>query len=228
MKTIPDQNLWFKRRSDPYKKISRAYDSLFGSINSGLRAIGLKMFPPREGMRVLDVGCGTGIHLEQYQKAGCVVFGVDLSPSMLQVARKRLGGGANLQLGDASRMPFANKTFDLIIMSTVLHEMSGEIRSAVLNESKRILKEHGRMLLIDFHAGPVRPFKGWIYKSIIILVEVLAGGEHFKNFRDFMANKGLQELISAHELCIDKEKIVSGGNMALYLLALEKKPPLNT
>jgi ubiquinone/menaquinone biosynthesis C-methylase UbiE len=208
-------------KEDPYKKVAKLYDTLFEPFNSGLRAIGLKMFPPREGMIVLDVGCGTGVHLELYQKAGCKVYGIDQSPSMLRVARNRLGKSANLYVGDASNMPYQDKKFDLVILCTVLHEMTRAVRSAVTNESKRILREEGRILLIDFHPGPIRPIKGWIYKSIIALVEFAAGREHFKNYRDFIANKGLPELISTHGLFVDNEKIVSSGNFALFLLRAE-------
>lgn len=203
---------------DPYKKVAKLYDRLFGPLNSGLRAIGMKMYPPREGMTVLDVGCGTCVHLERYQRAGCVVFGIDQSPSMLEVAEKRLKESADLHMGDASDMPYSDGQFDLIIMSTVLHEMPGTVRSAVISECKRTLNQEGRILMIDFHPGPIQPMKGWLYKSIISVVEMAAGREHFRNYRDFMKNKGLPELISAHELSVDQEKIVSGGNIALFLL----------
>jgi ubiquinone/menaquinone biosynthesis C-methylase UbiE len=137
---------------------------------------------------------------------------------MLQVARYRLGESADLYMGDASNMPYPDKEFDLIIMSTVLHEMPRAVRSAVINEAKRTIKEDGRILLIDFHPGPIRPLKGWLYKSIITFIEFAAGGEHFKNYRDFIANKGLPALISTPGLLIDQEKIVGGGNIALFLL----------
>lgn len=146
------------------------------------------------------------------------MFGIDQSPSMLEVAEKRLKESADLHMGDASDMPYSDGQFDLIIMSTVLHEMPGTVRSAVISECKRTLNQEGRILMIDFHPGPIQPMKGWLYKSIISVVEMAAGREHFRNYRDFMKNKGLPELISAHGLSVDQEKIVSGGNIALFLL----------
>jgi demethylmenaquinone methyltransferase/2-methoxy-6-polyprenyl-1,4-benzoquinol methylase len=174
-------------------------------------------------MAVLDIGCGTGAYLEHYQRAGCNVSGIDQSPSMLQVARNRLGESADLYMGDASNMPYQDKEFDLIVMSTVLHEMPRAVRSAVINEAKRTLKEDGRILLIDFHPGPIRALKGWLHKIIITFVEFAAGGEHFRNYRDFIANKGLPAIASAHSLSVDKEKIVGGGNIALFLLRTDHR-----
>jgi phosphatidylethanolamine/phosphatidyl-N-methylethanolamine N-methyltransferase len=75
---------------DAYRRAARWYDSIFGRLNAGLRGLGLKMLPPREGMDVLDVGCGTGIQLAAYQQAGCRVSGIDTSQAMLNVAHRRL------------------------------------------------------------------------------------------------------------------------------------------
>ncbi|UCE41523.1 MAG: methyltransferase domain-containing protein [Candidatus Aminicenantes bacterium] len=205
---------------DPYKNIAKFYDRLFEPLNRGLRALGMKMLPPEEGMQILDVGCGTGIHLQLYQRAGCIISGIDLSPSMLLVARNRLGDSANLCLGDASKMPYQDKRFDLIIMSTVLHEMPPGVRDAVIDESKRTCKQDGRILLIDFHPGPIQPLKGWINKTIILMAEIAAGRKHFKNYRDFINRQGLASLISTHRLLVVQEKIVAGGNVVLYLLSL--------
>jgi ubiquinone/menaquinone biosynthesis C-methylase UbiE len=204
--------------TDPYRKFAKRYDRMFGGINTALRKIGLKMFPPEEGTAVLDIACGTGDQLEYYQKAGCQVFGIDLSPSMLQMARYRLGESANLYLGDASNMPFSDRSFDLITISTALHEMPRTIRSAVLKEAIRTLKERGRILLTDFHPGPISSIKGWFHKAVISFIEIAAGREHFRNYRDFMASKGLPALIEKHGLSIEKEKIISGGNIALFLV----------
>ncbi len=47
----------------------------------------MKVYPPKEGMLVLDVGCGTGTNLSLYHEAGCSVFGIDSSPAMLAEAK---------------------------------------------------------------------------------------------------------------------------------------------
>jgi ubiquinone/menaquinone biosynthesis C-methylase UbiE len=169
-------------------------------------------------MHVLDVGCGTGVHLGLYQKAGCIVSGIDKSPSMLQVAKNRLGESANLYLGDASHMPFQDESFDLIVMATILHEMPPGIRDSVIEESKRTCKKGGHLLLIDFHPGPIQPFKGWINKTIILTAELAAGGEHFRNFRHFIAMQGLTGLVASPGISVEQNKVVSGGNIALFLI----------
>ena len=203
---------------DPYKRFAGSYDTIFEPLNSGLRSIGLKMLPPNPGMKVLDIGCGTGAHLKLYQKAGCEIYGIDTSPSMFEQAKQKLGEDANLHFGDASKMPYPDSQFDLITSSTVLHEMPPEVRSNVLGEAKRVLKKDGHILLIDFHTGPFKPLKGWFYKSIITIAEISAGREHFKNYRRFMRVGGLPPLIQKHSLVVEKQKILSGGNMVICLL----------
>jgi ubiquinone/menaquinone biosynthesis C-methylase UbiE len=101
-----------------------------------------------------------------------------------------------------------------------LHEMPISIRPAVMSEMIRVLKQDGRILLIDFHPGPIRFPKGWFYKAVILCFEIAAGREHFRNYRDFLASKGLSRLISSHGLSVEKKKIVSGGNIGLFLVKL--------
>jgi ubiquinone/menaquinone biosynthesis C-methylase UbiE len=203
---------------DAYRHVARWYDRMFGAMNAGLRGIGLKMFPPQEGMDVLDVGCGTGIQLAFYQHAGCRVTGIDASPAMLEVARHRLGEGASLTTGDAAAMPYPNQAFDLVLAAAVLHEMLPRARAATLGEMTRVLRPGGRMLLIDYEAGPVRPVRGWITRGIIAAVEVAAGRSHHRNYRDFMAHGGLPPLLEAQGISVSQRRIVSGGAIGLYLL----------
>jgi ubiquinone/menaquinone biosynthesis C-methylase UbiE len=203
---------------DQYRNIAKWYDKIFEPLNSGLRNIGLKMYPVNEGMTVLDIGCGTGAHLRLYQKENCSIYGIDLSPAMINVARKTLGEEANISLGSATDMEFGNDQFDLILCSTVLHEMSQKVREDVLEEAKRVLKSDGRILLIDFHPGPIKMFKGVYSKIIITISEVLAGREHYRNYRHYMRNGGLPGLIDSMGFEIEDRKIVSGGNFGIFLL----------
>ena len=202
---------------DAYRRAARWYDRLFGRLNAGLRGLGLTMFPPREGMDVLDVGCGTGIQLAGCQQARCRVSGIDASPAMLAVARRRLGDKVSLQLGDATRLPYPDQAFDLVLASTVLHEMPPGTRAAALGEIRRVLRPGGRVLLTDFEAGPVRPGRGWVAKGIIAASETAAGRSHHRNSRHFIAHGGLPPLLDAQGFSVDQRRIAGGGAIGLYL-----------
>lgn len=202
---------------DPYQKSAKLYDRLFDNMNKGLKLVGIRMFRPEKGMSILDVGCGTGTHLQLYQRYKCNLYGLDLSPSMLEVACNRLGGIAQLELGDATSMPYEDEKFDLIITMLTLHEMSPKIRPLVMEEIKRVLKKDGHILLIDFHTGPYQPLQGWISKSIIFFAELAAGREHYRNYRNFLAIGGLATLISQHNLHVEKQQILAGGTFSIYL-----------
>jgi ubiquinone/menaquinone biosynthesis C-methylase UbiE len=204
---------------DPYEKTAKKYDQYVEPAIAVLRQIGLQVYPPKEGMLVLDVGCGTGTNLKLYQEAGCNVFGVDLSPEMVEAARTKLGKSANICLCNAVQMPYRKRRFDLVTGFLTFHEMPGQIHIEVLGEMIRVMKREGRILLIDYHPGPLRFPKGWMYKMQIVFFEILAGWNHFRNYRDFLSKKGFLQLIEAKNLNIVKEKIVSGGNVVIYLLS---------
>jgi ubiquinone/menaquinone biosynthesis C-methylase UbiE len=205
-------------KQDPYRRTASMYDRLFEPMNRGLRLLSLRMFHPDQSMKVLDVGCGTGTHLEIYRRSGCELYGIDLSQSMLNIARNRLGEEVDLRLGDALKLPYKNGAFDLILCMLTLHEMDQDTRLSVIAEMKRVLKPDGHILLIDFHAGPARSLKSWLKKLIIFLSEVAAGRRHFRNYRHFISIGGLPTLIEESRLMINREKVVGGETMALYLL----------
>ena len=203
---------------DPYRRVANIYDRLFESQTSGLRLLGVRMFLPKKGMKVLDVGCGTGLHLDIYRRFDCNLYGIDTSTSMLDVARSRLGDNAELHLGEATKMPYEKDTFDLVLCMLALHEMDQLTRILVLSEIRRVLKTDGHILLVDYHTGHVRPVKGWLTKLIIVLLEIAAGRRHFRNYRNFKSIGGLPRLIEESQLVEKKNKVVADGNMALYLV----------
>ena len=207
-------------RPDPYRRYAGNYDKYVEPFNVAVRQIALKMYPPQKDMRVLDVGCGTGTNLQLYRQAECAVSGIDLSTAMIAVAREKLGLEADIRLGDACKMPYPDDYFDLVTAMLTLHEMDNQIRPGVITEMARVLNPSGRILLIDFHPGSIHFPKGWLNKVVISFFEITAGREHYKNYRDFLSNRGLPGLISEDRFVVDKKKTVSGGNLALFLIGL--------
>lgn len=208
---------------DPYGRIARWYDRLMRSQTAGLHAIGIRLYRPRAGESVLDVGCGTGSQLSWYQKAGCQLAGIDPSPAMLAVAKEKLAPEADLRLGDAAQLPFDDGVFDLVTVSLMIHELPPAARDVVIGEIKRVLKEDGRILFIDFHPGPIKFYEGWLNKVVIIVFELGAGWNHFRNHLHFLGHNGLIALAAAHQLSIKRERIVGGGTMAVMLMAKDSE-----
>jgi len=208
---------------DAYRNIAWIYDRLFENINKGIRLAGIRMLRPSKGMNILDIGCGTGTHLELYNRYGCNLYGIDFSPAMLEIARTRLADSAQLELGDATSIPYENNKFDLIISMLSLHEITQQTRSGVISEMKRVLKKDGHILLIDFHSGPYHPIQGWISKVIIFFSELAAGMEHFKNYRQFIKGKGLSALATLNGLKVEQQNIIAGGTFAIFLVSCKNR-----
>lgn len=202
---------------DAYGTIARIYDRVLEPITSPLRSRALDVAPPAPGMRVLDVGCGTGTQLERYAGAGAIVTGVDLSPAMLAVAADRLGGHANLICEDATSLSFEDGSFDLVIASLLLHELAPAMRSDVLDEMVRVTAHDGAMLVIDYRAGP-RRMGGHAWRAFSMVIERVAGRTHYSNWRRYLADGGLDAAVTP-PLTVDEIRLVAGGNLAMWLLS---------
>lgn len=110
---------------------------------------------PVDGLRVLDVGCGTGRHSLPLMQAGANVVGIDFSPEMLAIARRRAtailrSGAAEFQQHSLpDPFPFGDESFDLVVMGLVIEHVAD--LGAVLQESHRVLKPGGRCLVSALH-----------------------------------------------------------------------------
>jgi ubiquinone/menaquinone biosynthesis C-methylase UbiE len=102
------------------------------------------------GRRILDVGCGAGPLLAALRERGAVVTGVDSSTKMLELARQRLGDGADLHPADlSSPLSFPDGAFDDVIACLVLHYL--EDWTAPLAELRRVLVPGGRLIVAVNH-----------------------------------------------------------------------------
>jgi ubiquinone/menaquinone biosynthesis C-methylase UbiE len=204
---------------DPYQFAAPLYDYLMGPLNKPLYRVRTRLAPPQPGMKVLDVGCGTGSDLELYHQGGCEISGVDLSPAMVKVARKKFGGDTDLRVCDASQMPYEDESFDLVLTSFTLHEMSPELMAAVLLEMIRVVKQDGKLLLCDFAPRPFDIPMGWLYRYGNLMLEVIAGREHLMNGINFVKRGGLKELIKPYPLGIVRSKVIGAGTIDFLLLS---------
>jgi SAM-dependent methyltransferase len=102
------------------------------------------------GRRILDAGCGAGPLFAALRDRGAVVTGIDKSAGMLELVRRRLGDGADLQVAELGRpLPFPGGTFDTVTASLVLHYL--EDWGPALAELRRVLKPGGRLIVSVNH-----------------------------------------------------------------------------
>jgi ubiquinone/menaquinone biosynthesis C-methylase UbiE len=102
------------------------------------------------GRRILDAGCGSGPLFAALRDQGAIVTGFDASIAMLELARRRLGDGANLLVADlGGPLPFPDAAFDDVIASLVLHYLQDW--TAPLEELRRVLTPGGRLIVSVDH-----------------------------------------------------------------------------
>jgi ubiquinone/menaquinone biosynthesis C-methylase UbiE len=113
-------------------------------------APGRDRHPERE-TAVLDLGCGPGdlAAILVARLPGARVIGLDLSPGMVELARRH--GGANgrlrFEVGDAARLPFESGSIDLVVSTLSLHHWTEP--AAVFSEMRRVLRPGGAALVYD-------------------------------------------------------------------------------
>ena len=101
---------------------------------------------PRESMRILDIGCGTGQSRQLYTEYAASYTGIDLSEAALAKARSQFPDDEWLCC-DARELPFESNSFDLVAFSSVLHHID-DFETA-LREAHRVLVPGGTVFAFD-------------------------------------------------------------------------------
>jgi len=162
-----------------FDEYAEHYDSWFKTpTGSKVFELELKtlfdLIGPSQGMKMLDVGIGTGIFALEFAKRGVEISGIDLSEKMIEIAVKR---GLNARLGSGEDIPFGENLFDVVLSMTSM-EFSHNPDKFV-SEMARVAKPAGIIIVAVLNTfsfyGVERRLKGLFKKSVF-------SGAHFYNF----------------------------------------------
>jgi ubiquinone/menaquinone biosynthesis C-methylase UbiE len=132
-----------------WEKEAPTYDRHMDFFERVLFGDGREWVCSRASGEVLEVAVGTGRNFPFYPQ-GVRLTGIDLSPAMLEIARKKadeLGLDAALRESDAQELPFADASFDTVVCTLSLCNIPDDRRA--IAEMKRVLRPGGRLLLLD-------------------------------------------------------------------------------
>lgn len=125
----------------------------------------------RPGMRVLEVGCGSGAYTTFVARAvgpAGRVYGLDIQPDMLRQIRNKLTRPENQDIaidlihGSAYELPLADASLDVAYVVTVLQEIPD--RERALREVRRVLKSGGTLAVTEFLPDPDYPLRSTTVK----------------------------------------------------------------
>jgi phosphatidylethanolamine/phosphatidyl-N-methylethanolamine N-methyltransferase len=151
---------------DAYSRWAPIYDWVFGKVFEAGRRAAVEVINRRSG-RLLEVGVGTGLTLPRYG-SHLTVTGIDLSPDMLAVAKKRvedakLSNIEDLVEMDATRLAFPDASFDTVaVMYTITVVPHPD---AVMAEVERVTRPGGEAIIVSHFAsdgGLYKAVEGWL------------------------------------------------------------------
>ncbi len=108
----------------------------------------LQRYVPLAGRRILDAGCGVGMYVAAFQRAGACAFGAEIEP-------ERAGRAALLSprivAASVEQLPFADNSFDIVFSHEVLEHVGDD--AAALREAARVLRPGGQAAIFTPNRG---------------------------------------------------------------------------
>ncbi|MEY2905486.1 MAG: hypothetical protein RJA52_1502 [Bacteroidota bacterium] len=202
-----------KQVSQMFDNIAGNYDFLNRFLSLGIDIIwrkrAIQFIPMKTDLKILDIATGTADLALQINKnfPNSSITGVDISENMLEVGRKKIAGknlsnDIQLQYGDSENLPFSDQSFDIV--SVAFGVRNFENLELGLSEMKRVLKNGGRVIVLEFSLPSIFPFKqifNFYFKYILPLIGRLTS-------KDKQAYKYLYESVQAFPSGSDFLKIM--------------------
>jgi len=190
------------------KFIAPNQDRLFGQIKN--------LIEP--GSKIIDVGCGTGRFSFSVADKVSQVVGIDLSKKNIDTANQTLSKNPNDKISflqtKLSNLNSQNLHFDYAVMTYVIHEVNEEERVKLLLQ----LSQAADKVIIGDYLVP-KPNGFWT--ALNEVVEFAAGSEHYRNYRNYVRNGGIQDLADKAELKILTE--IRDRPLTSHLVILSSK-----
>lgn len=109
-------------------------------------------FPTYRGKVLLEIGCGVGIDLVRFARAGAIVTGIDLAPAAIDLARRNMGQNdlpGRLLVMNGEALNFDDNTFDVVYAHGVL-QYTADPRQ-MIREIHRVLRPGGEAILMVYN-----------------------------------------------------------------------------
>jgi len=160
-----------------FSRIASHYDLLNTILSFGLHRLwrrrAMRMLEAQPGWLCLDVASGTGDFARSVLRTGANVVALDMTPEMLQVARRRVPHLKTV-IADAFKLPFADATFDAVTIGFGLRH-SREDLPLFLAELRRVLRPGGRCVSLELSHPPNRLWDRLSSFYIHLLLPVIGG-----------------------------------------------------
>lgn len=149
------------------------FSALLGlGVNHSNSRMIVEMAKIKPGDKVLDVGCGTGaltLTAEKYAGPSGSVYGIDASPEMIDVAKKKAqhnGSATVFEIGLIEKIAFPDATFDVVISRLMIHHLPDDLKRQAFKEIYRVLKSGGLVFIADFKP-PTNPILAHLTSALV-------------------------------------------------------------
>jgi ubiquinone/menaquinone biosynthesis C-methylase UbiE len=181
-----------------YNRIASVYDIFGVLMESKARQRALRNAAIKNGEKILEVALGTGLNFVEILKRNPHgwVNGIDISTRMLERAKKRISktGFRNytLYLSDCRHLPFEDASFDALMNQYMFDIFPVEDFIPILLEYKRVLKDGGRIVLVNMTKG--EKWLNQFYEELYKLNPPFLAGCRGVHVQPFLETAGFREI----------------------------------
>lgn len=175
--------------------------------------------------KVLELGCGTGNVTEALVEGGYEVTALDISCEMIKEVETR-NGKSELLVGDAETLPFDDNSFDAVVCRNLLCTLPNP--ESALKEFFRVLKDHGKLCVIDKTISDRISIKRVMSQSMMLIKEKVSGNRHKLNSVLIPYHKGFKPECLASIVCDTGFKRVETDGLKDVNTARKSLIPKNT